>query len=62
MQYLKRLAELLAVTFLGAATPVLVTGGLSKAALAGAVAAGLAAVYALATKPAGDPQKPGLVK
>lgn len=59
MTYLKRLAELLVVTFVAAAGPALVTGGLSRAGIAGAVAAGLAAVYALVTN---KNEKPGLVK
>jgi hypothetical protein len=60
--YLKRLAELLLVTFTGAALPVLVSAGFNKAALAGAASAGLAAVYALVTKRVGDAEKPGAVK
>ncbi len=62
MLYLKRLAELLLVTFVAAAGPALVTGGLSKAGFAGAAAAGLAALYALFAKRVGDVDKPGAVK
>lgn len=62
MKYFKRLAELLAVTFAGAAVPAFVSGGLSRAALAGALSAGLAAVYALAASRVGDAEKPGAVK
>lgn len=61
-QYAKRLAELVGVTFLGAAVPVLVTGGLDKAALSGAAAAGLAAVYGLLAKRVGDKERPTITK
>lgn len=56
--YLKRLAELVAVTFLGAAVPVLVSGGLNKAAVSGALAAGVAAVYGLAVRKKGAEDRP----
>ena len=58
MLYLKRLAELAVVAFLGAAVPVLVDKGLDKAALAGALSAGVAAVYGLFAKGAGDKDRP----
>lgn len=58
MIYAKRLAELALVAFLGAAVPVLVDKGLDKAALAGALSAGLAAVYGVLAKPVGDKQRP----
>lgn len=56
--YVKRLAELVAVTFLGAAVPVLVSGGLSKAAVSGAVTAGLVALYGLVVKNKGAADRP----
>jgi hypothetical protein len=62
MTYAKRLAELALVSFLGAALPVLVANGLGKAALVGALSAGLAAVYGVIVKPVGDSEKPSLVK
>lgn len=54
MKYAKRLAELALVAFLGAAVPVLVDKGLDKAALAGALSAGVAAVYGILAKNVGD--------
>jgi len=60
--YLKRLAELAGVAFLGAAVPVLVDGHFSKAALAGAASAGLAAVYGLFVKNVGEDKESPLVK
>ncbi len=58
MQYLKRLAELVAVTFLGAAVPALLSGGVSKASLSGALAAGVAAVYGVLVKGVGADDRP----
>lgn len=58
MEYAKRLAELALVAFLGAAVPVLVDRGLDKAALAGALSAGLAAVYGIVVKSVGDKDRP----
>lgn len=57
-QYLVRLAELVGVTFLGAALPVFLQRGLDKAAVAGALSAGLAAVYGLLVKGKGAPDRP----
>lgn len=57
-EYLKRLAELVVVTFLGGAVPVLLSGGLSKAAVAGALSAGVAAVYGVMAKRVGDKERP----
>lgn len=57
-QYLVRLAELVGVTFVGAALPVLLEGGLDKAAISGAISAGLAAVYGLLAKSRGDKDRP----
>lgn len=62
MKYVKRLLELAGVTFVAAAAPVLVSGGLSKATLSGAVAAGLAAVYGLVVKNAGADKESPLAK
>lgn len=56
--YLKRLFELVVVTFIGAAIPHLVSGGFDKAGLYAAGSAGLAAVYALVVKKVGDPDRP----
>lgn len=56
--YLARLAELVGVTFLGAALPVLLQGGVDKAALAGAFSAGVGAVYGLLTKGVGVRNRP----
>jgi len=58
VEYAKRLAELVVVTFLGAAIPAYLAAGFSKAALAGALSAGVAAVYGLVAKKVGDPEKP----
>lgn len=58
MTYVKRLAELALVAFLGAAVPVLVDKGLDKAALAGALSAGVAAVYGVLAKAVGDKDRP----
>jgi hypothetical protein len=58
MQYLKRLAELAGVAFLAAAVPVFAENGLSKAGVAGAATAGLAAVYGLLVKGLGDTDRP----
>lgn len=57
-QYLIRLAELIGVTFLGAALPVFVTNGFDKAAVSGALSAGVAAVYGLLVKGKGEPDRP----
>lgn len=56
--YVKRLAELVALTFLGAAVPVFVSGGLNKAAASGALAAGLVAVYGLVVRKKGAENRP----
>lgn len=58
MQYVKRLAELAVVAFLGAAVPVLADKGLDKAAVAGALSAGVAAVYGVLAKAVGDKERP----
>lgn len=59
MDYLKKLAELVVVTFVAAALPALVAAGsLSKAAVAGAVSAGLAAVYGVVVKNKGAEDRP----
>ena len=58
MLYLKRLAELVIVAFLGAAVPVFTEQGLSKAGLAGAAGAGGMAVYGLLVKGLGDKDRP----
>lgn len=52
--YLIRLTELVGVTFLGAAVPVFVQRGFDKAAIAGGLSAGLAAVYGLLSKNVGE--------
>lgn len=56
--YLIRLAELVGVTFVGAAVPVFVQGGLDKAAVSAAISAGLAAVYGLLVKGKGYKDRP----
>lgn len=56
--YLIRLAELVGVTFLSAAVPVFFQRGFDKAAVAGAVSAGLAAVYGLLSKKVGVQDRP----
>ena len=61
MIYLKRLVELAAVAFLAAAVPVFTANGISKAGLAGAGSAGLAAVYGLLVKGLGDKDRPSAV-
>lgn len=57
-QYLIRLAELVGVTFLSAAAPVLLSKGFDKAAIAGAVSAGIAAVYGVLVKRVGPVDRP----
>ncbi|MFE0101143.1 hypothetical protein [Streptomyces sp. NPDC059009] len=61
--YLIRLGELVAVAFVGGVVESLRSGGwsLSHAALAGALTAGVMAVYGLLAKQGGgDPQRPTL--
>ncbi len=58
MLYLKRLAELLVVAFIGGAAPVFLNQGLTKAGLSGAVTAGAMAVYGLLVKGLGDKDRP----
>jgi hypothetical protein len=58
MLYVKRLAELALVAFLGAAVPVFTEQGLTKAGTAGAATAGLVAVYGLLVKGLGDKDRP----
>lgn len=57
--YLKRMAELVVMTFVGGASAsLLASGRLDRAAFAGAVTAGVAAVYGLIVKRAGDKDRP----
>lgn len=58
MLYLRRLLELVVVTFVASALPVLASEGLSKASLAGAATAGTVAVYGLLAKWVGDKDRP----
>lgn len=60
--YLKRLVEQVLTVFVAAALPVLMADGIGKAALVGAVAAGLRALYGLVVKPVGDAAQPSAVK
>lgn len=60
--YLVRLGELALVAFVGAAVPVLVQGDFSKAALSGALSAGVAAVYGVLAKGSGDKDRPTVSK
>lgn len=57
--YLRRTVEIMAVAFLGGAVPVwLQNPSWDRAVLHGAVAAGVAAVYALVVKRIGDRERP----
>lgn len=57
--YLKRLAEFAAVGFLAGAVPAwLQDPGFDRAALHGAVAAGVAALYGAVVKKVGDSNRP----
>lgn len=57
--YLKRTVEIAVITFIGAAGASLAgSGGLDRASLNGAIAAGIAAVYAVLAKGLGDKDRP----
>jgi hypothetical protein len=57
--YLKRLTEVVVVTFLAGAVPTwLQDPSFDRVALHGAIAAGVGAVYALVVKNIGDKERP----
>lgn len=57
--YLRRVAELVFLSFLGGAAPALLQSPqLDRAALHGAVAAGVMAVYAVLAKAVGEKDRP----
>lgn len=57
--YLKRMTEMVVMTFVGGASASLMASGrLDKAAFAGAVSAGVAAVYGLIVKRVGEKDRP----
>lgn len=59
LMYLRRTVEIMGVAFLGGALPTwLQNPSLDRVALHGAIAAGVAAVYALIVKRIGDSDRP----